>query len=127
MLRGHADANSQEIHYQEVQQRYICENAEWWGIHSILTGPYSALHGLQMNILSITIVQDKDPILLCFPVTRCYSYCLFYFLLSNSCSIMTSMPLNPKKQLFKFWVYDLNKTSDVVHVDTSVDVCSDIS
>lgn len=40
---------------------------------------------------------------------------------------MTSMPLNPKKQLFIFWVYDLNKTSDVVHVDTSVDVCSDIS
>lgn len=40
---------------------------------------------------------------------------------------MTSMPLNPKKQVFKFWVYNLNKTSHVIHVDTSVDAFSNIS
>lgn len=39
---------------------------------------------------------------------------------------MTSMPLNQKKQVFTFWVYNLNKTSDVIHVDTSLDVCSNI-
>lgn len=102
----------QQIH-PYVQLCCLGENAEWWGIQAVFEVVIQLCLVWRCRFYqsqSSSRDQDEDHFFLLFAVPRCYSYCLFDFLLlrSNSFSLMNCghCSLNQGgKELFDSFVF----------------------